>query len=619
MSEPPNEKQMARLLIGLTEGRLSDPQRQELRDLVQGDAACRADYIDYMTMHAMLEFRHGRIGAEPDGPETQSRLIESFAAQTSPAEGCDAAFPEPLLFESHHSKQNSEIGTKQVFALLGYVAGKALRKHAVVLSGFAAVLVLGVILLPVFREVGDAPAAHEWVVDDPPVVPQVDEPEETPPPVAPMVVATLTADHDAQWAQGVLAPGSPLRAGQRLTLTQGFAEITTRRGAVAILEAPATIELFDSLNALWLYAGKLVGDVPPEATGFTVYTPTAQVVDHGTLFGVEVEKDGSTRAAVFEGEVELFELGKQFGSPDRSVRLTSGWASGVTERGLLLPEPRPISAEDHGRFVRLIDDTASPDFAYRRSVLSQGPLLYWGFDERQDRTQNLAGRDAFDGQSIGQVQYTQGVFGSALKLTGKDETRGGVAAVERVVLASTEAYTLEAWVHAESHHWGAMINLAVVDRDLKRRPADFAVFELLNREEERDEKVRIRADRLIRFTHRSPPSSLHTKGSNLFNQSVYSTGRWLHLVAVKDSGTMKLYLDGELAGQQTVQSLSENDVSLDFTVGASAMIRVPSQALYKADFRPFHGLIDEVALYNTALSAGTIRRHYSLGQAAITP
>eukprot|EP00752_Nemacystus_decipiens_P013726 g12179.t1 len=82
-------------------------------------------------------------------------------------------------------------------------------------------------------------------------------------------VATLTAERNAQWAEGALAQGSPMRAGQRFTLTQGFAEITTNHGAVAILEAPAAIELTNNQNAIQLHAGKLVGICETESSKAT--------------------------------------------------------------------------------------------------------------------------------------------------------------------------------------------------------------------------------------------------------------------------------------------------------------------------------------------------------------
>ncbi|MEM6913545.1 MAG: FecR domain-containing protein [Pseudomonadota bacterium] len=318
MSEKPNEKQMARLLIGLTEGRLSDAQLQELRDLVQEDAACRHAYIDHMTMHAMLEFRHGRIEAQAESGESESRLIESLEIQTYLAEGDDEIFPEPFSLENLEKEIKPGIGAKQAFSLLGYEASKAVRKHAAVLSGVAAIVLLAVILLFVFRGMMDEPVVSELVVDEPPA-----------PVVERGIVATLTAERDSQWVQGALAPGSPLRAGDRLTLTQGFAEITTNRGAIAILEAPATIELTENDNSIHLHAGKIIGICETESSkGFLVHTPQMDVIDLGTRFGINVMKLSSS-VHVFDGEVTAVMAGKSRASTD-PIHLSTGQAIAIT-------------------------------------------------------------------------------------------------------------------------------------------------------------------------------------------------------------------------------------------------------------------------------------------------
>lgn len=121
-------------------------------------------------------------------------------------------------------------------------------------------------------------------------------------------VATLTAERDAVWsspqAEGALAPGSLLRPGQYLYLTQGFAEITTGSGAIAIFEAPARFELANNDNAIKLHSGKLVCICETESSkGFQVLAPHMNVTDLGTRFGVQVSDEGEVYTAVFEGEV----------------------------------------------------------------------------------------------------------------------------------------------------------------------------------------------------------------------------------------------------------------------------------------------------------------------------
>ena len=60
-----------------------------------------------------------------------------------------------------------------------------------------------------------------------------------------------------------------------------------------------------SQQRLQLDSGQLVAHVPARAIGFTVATPTAEVVDLGTEFGVHVDAQGQTNVQVFEGAVEF--------------------------------------------------------------------------------------------------------------------------------------------------------------------------------------------------------------------------------------------------------------------------------------------------------------------------
>jgi negative regulator of sigma E activity len=147
------------------------------------------------------------------------------------------------------------------------------------------------------------------LLSDPGTPQTAETPTDQPDAFSPIAVATVTATQNAQWSSldGTnFVAGSPLYPGQRLTLTAGFAEITTRRGAVVVLEAPATVGLIDSPNALRLHAGKLAGICEAEsAKGFVVRTPRMDITDLGTRFGIEVHGNGETLTHVFEGSVEV--------------------------------------------------------------------------------------------------------------------------------------------------------------------------------------------------------------------------------------------------------------------------------------------------------------------------
>jgi anti-sigma factor RsiW len=203
-------------------------------------------------------------------------------------------------------------------------------------------------------------------------------------------VATLTAEHDAVWAEGASAPGSQLRAGQTLTLTQGFAEITTAHGAVAILEAPATIELLDNDNALHLHTGKLVGLCHTDSSkGFVVHTKHADITDLGTEFAVEVMPTG-VDTTVFVGSVTL-------NTPDGA---TQPITTNQTARLTFQDGKRIIAFEDKpaGGFARrmprpaLITDATINLDGFRVEVVPNG--VYEDAKLFTDREHELNGVDA---------------------------------------------------------------------------------------------------------------------------------------------------------------------------------------------------------------------------------
>jgi hypothetical protein len=62
--------------------------------------------------------------------------------------------------------------------------------------------------------------------------------------------------------------------------------------------------------------GKLAAAVPRAARGYTIITPTAEVVDLGTEFGVSVDRSGASEVHVFDGEVVTRALGPRAASHD---------------------------------------------------------------------------------------------------------------------------------------------------------------------------------------------------------------------------------------------------------------------------------------------------------------
>jgi hypothetical protein len=117
-------------------------------------------------------------------------------------------------------------------------------------------------------------------------------------------VATLVEfSADAEWSQSDLSRvlGASLAAGL-VELLQGRVTLRMQSGAEVILEAPARAELVNGM-LVRLERGRTSVRVPEQAIGFRVLTPTAEIVDMGTEFGVAVEADGASEVHVFHGLV----------------------------------------------------------------------------------------------------------------------------------------------------------------------------------------------------------------------------------------------------------------------------------------------------------------------------
>ena len=121
----------------------------------------------------------------------------------------------------------------------------------------------------------------------------------------PAYVATLTHAIDAKWIRSMpsTAPGTLLKQGHYY-LYNGVAEIKLFDGTAITLEGPTQIDLLTT-NRVSLTEGVLAARVPSQATGFSVSTPSAEIVDLGTYIGVKVDDQGTTWTEVFNGNIKV--------------------------------------------------------------------------------------------------------------------------------------------------------------------------------------------------------------------------------------------------------------------------------------------------------------------------
>lgn len=525
-----------RLMQQLLEGGLTSDERRELCALMGADPALRLRYLELCQMHAMLQTERGLLAAlQPDGPALEPFPMGEIAS----CEGAPAAAETP--------------------------DGSASRWWT--LAGGLITLGLAVVIGWGFRTRHSRRPA---------------------PPVPPAeVVATLTR---AVGARFVSSPGAiaspPIGAGLRrgsYDLTAGLVQLDFAGRAQVLVEAPARFSLVNP-RTVALLDGRLTAHVPEAAVGFTVKTPSADVVDYGTDFGVDVRAGQNAEVHVFQGEVRV-QPNASRGIASQPLQLRTGEASRVDQTtgvpaGINLAEPR---------FLRAID---APPSAYRRRVLELGPAVYYPMEPTTD---GLTLSDASGHNADGRIElgtsaagvWAAGRIGAALRLGGPAQQRYGVVPV--YPQADGDAISVVAWVNAASRpRWASIAkNWAGTERGQFHfgLRADEGTLEC-HMNDDKDEQI---------FVEEDVPLPLN---------------RWHHVAFVADGRQIRLYRAGREVASTPYHGLRRNPRLPALGIGTK--VNESGDRPVKTEMSFWDGLLDEVAVFNHALTADQIRELHDL-------
>ncbi len=258
----------------------------------------------------------------------------------------------------------------------------------------------------------------------------------------PPVVAKVEASLDCDWG-GVVNHATPdLRQGQQIRFTSGLLEVCYRSGATVVLEGPARYTLADD-NSGRLELGKLTAQVPAAAQGFVVATPTAEVTDLGTSFGVVVDEGGPALVQVFQGMVLLAQRDAS-GAVAHSVYLEAGQAARVRPDD---QQPQLVDVATAPRFARYVP-RAEEQEAKLRPYAAADPdvvVLYHldgdGLDASGHGLNLTADESPFTGQEGPQgLALAAGPFDHASRNLARDLREDEVARF------NVERFTIEAWI-----------------------------------------------------------------------------------------------------------------------------------------------------------------------------
>ena len=407
-------------------------------------------------------------------------------------------------------------------------------------------------------------------------------------------VAMLDRAVDAQWGRSGESPGlaAPLEPGW-LRLKSGLAQIVFYSGARIVIEGPTELEVI-SANEAACHGGRLIAEVPSQASGFRIRTPQMDVTDLGTSFGLEV-KDRRAEIHVFEGTVEL-----QPAAAHEKQTLHEG-AGAVIESS----RPARLITAHPAAFASLFDLKSKSVAAVARRYsawrtacreLHQDPSLLVHFDFERSasadwRLQNAGNGSAVSDATLVGCQWGEGRWPEKRAL----EFQSVSDRVRLNVPGEYDALTLAAWVRVQG-----------LDRKLN------SLF-MCDGFQPGTVHWLIRRDGVLGLTIVGSESDEYQIAASPSAVTLDQFGMWLHLAVVLDgrTGSVVHYVNGRSVAEIALR------IKPPYRIGAAEVGNWNAKGFPEDDpfmIRNFSGTMDEFCLFSRALSSDEVRGLYVEGK-----
>ncbi|MCM2679765.1 LamG-like jellyroll fold domain-containing protein [Echinimonas agarilytica] len=375
--------------------------------------------------------------------------------------------------------------------------------------------------------------------------------------------------------------GNHLGRGE-VELHQGYSEITLNNGVVLVLEAPIKLQL-KSAEQVILDHGKLIARVPPNAIGFRIDTPSSEIIDLGTEFGVEVNQNGASKVHVLDGEI------KARGNTEQSYRHAK------KDEGLAFDLAHQVTnfKSDASEFMRVLPGNSAlePDY------------LHWSFNEQIEQQFPSTGQGLTSEQypaidrspADTPISHITGVFDQAIEFDGQ----GNWLETNFPGIGHDDPRTVSFWLKIPkdfsiNHAYG------VVNWGLQQ---DYAAWQISPNPEAIDGPLgRLR---------------IGTYQAQVVGSTDLRDDQWHHIAVVLYGGETSniathvlLYVDGELERTQNksiakIDTLLDHPLSRPLSLGRNIGYEDKAQHEQQMFFK---GALDELYVHEAALSQQQIQQ-----------
>ncbi len=302
---------------------------------------------------------------------------------------------------------------------------------------------------------------------------------------------------------------------------------------------------------------------PPTAP--TNLTATGGAGQVSLSWGASTDNVGVTNYNVYRSTTSGF-------TPSASNRIAQPTGTTYTDSGLAAGTYYYlVTAQDAGGNVSAASNQASAT----ASAGNTGLVAAYGFNEGSGSTVADASGNGNTGTVANATWTTAGKYGDALSFNG---TNSWVTVADSAALHLTTGMTLEAWVYPTAINGWECVLLKEDTSDLT-----YALYGDNNGNDTGGPRRPVVSIKETGTTYWTPGSA----------QLALNT--WAHLAATYDGSTLKMYVNGTLA-TSLAQSGSINV--------SSGVLRIGGDSLWG---EYFNGLIDEVRVYNRALTQAQIQ------------